>query len=113
MEKWFNNGEMSIDKEDDNESDGASPYNYIRAQSSHEPHRIVEKSQEEHNRSIRIMKALDALDERRQYIIKSRWLCEDGEEKSFKELSVELGVSIERVSQLEKDAMAKIKKALS
>ena len=113
MEKWFNNGEMSIDKEDENDSDGANAYNYIKAQSSHEPHRIVEKSQEEHNRSVRIVKALSSLDDRRQHIIKSRWLCEDGEEKTFKELAIELGVSVERVSQLEKDAMAKIKKALS
>lgn len=59
-----------------------------------------------------LLKAIYALDERSQIIIKSRWL--DQENKiSLKELAERLNVSIVRISQLEKQALKSLKKLLT
>ncbi len=54
---------------------------------------------------------LDRLDERRRYILESRYLLE--EPKMLHELSKELGVSKERVRQLEVDGLKKLKQMLT
>ena len=58
----------------------------------------------------KLYEALNTLDERSRYIIKRRWL--DEEKATLQELSGELKVSIERVRQLENNAMKKIKALL-
>lgn len=58
----------------------------------------------------KLKEALSFLDERSQYIIKRRWL--DDNKATFQELSNELKVSIERVRQIESNAMNKIKLSL-
>ena len=58
----------------------------------------------------KLYEALNTLDERSRYIIKRRWL--DDEKATLQELSGELKVSIERVRQLENNAMKKIKALL-
>ncbi|MDX8398434.1 MAG: RNA polymerase factor sigma-32 [Mariprofundaceae bacterium] len=55
-------------------------------------------------------KAMQSLSERDRYIVKQRHLSDDP--VTLKELSEELGVSIERVRQLEKRAMKKMKAEL-
>jgi RNA polymerase sigma-32 factor len=54
-----------------------------------------------------LKQAVERLDERSAYIIRSRWLTE--EPKTFYELSAELGVTHQRVAQIEKAALKSLK----
>ena len=58
----------------------------------------------------KLHEALSTLDSRSNHIIKRRWL--DEHKATLQELSKELGVSIERVRQLENNAMNKVKGVL-
>lgn len=58
----------------------------------------------------KLREALDSLDTRSRHIIKRRWLDEN--KATLQELSKEIGVSIERVRQLENNAMNKVKAIL-
>ena len=59
----------------------------------------------------RIMAAMNRLDERSRHILTRRWLAED--KATLHELAAEYNISAERVRQLEKNAMDKIKASLS
>lgn len=55
--------------------------------------------------------ALTTLDERSQYIIAQRWLCE--EKQTLQSLATRYGVSAERIRQLEQGALKKLKSTIS
>ncbi len=55
--------------------------------------------------------ALDQLDDRTRDILQRRWLEDDN--STINELAAEYNVSAERIRQLEKNAMEKIKVAMS
>jgi RNA polymerase sigma-32 factor len=57
-----------------------------------------------------LRKALAALPQRDRYIIENRWLSEDP--KTLQALGDELGVSAERIRQLEKSSMSKLRDLL-
>ncbi|WP_312262540.1 RNA polymerase sigma factor RpoH [Candidatus Igneacidithiobacillus taiwanensis] len=57
-----------------------------------------------------LRKALAALPQRDRYIIENRWLSEDP--KTLQALGDELGVSAERIRQLEKSSMSKLRNLL-
>lgn len=59
----------------------------------------------------RLTHAISLLDQRSQHIVRSRWL---GEEKvTLQDLALTYGISAERIRQLEKNAIRKLKKAVS
>ena len=58
----------------------------------------------------KLREALESLDDRSRYIIKRRWL--DEQKATLQELSNEFNISIERVRQVESNAMAKVKAIL-
>ncbi|WP_348260159.1 sigma-70 family RNA polymerase sigma factor, partial [Salmonella enterica] len=55
--------------------------------------------------------AMQGFDERSQDIIRARWLDEDNK-SPLQELADRSGVSVERVRQLEKNAMKKLRAAI-
>ncbi|MGQ7114093.1 sigma-70 family RNA polymerase sigma factor, partial [Escherichia sp. TWPC-MK] len=59
----------------------------------------------------RLTDAMQGLDERSQDIIRARWLDEDNK-STLQELADRYGVSAERVRQLEKNAMKKLRAAI-
>ena len=59
----------------------------------------------------KLSRALKTLDERSQHIVEARWLAES--KSTLQELAKRYGVSAERVRQLEKNAMKKLKLALA
>ena len=61
--------------------------------------------------------ALDALDERSRLVVQARWLRTDNDGNpdpmTLQELASKLGVSAERVRQIEKKAIAKLRSELA
>ena len=61
--------------------------------------------------SCRLSAGLAGLDERSRDILQQRWLSDD--KSTLHELAAEYGVSAERIRQLEKNAMKKLKLAIT
>jgi RNA polymerase sigma-32 factor len=70
----------------------------------------VEASNWEAHTNNRLSLALSSLDERSQHIVRSRWL--DDNKSTLQELAETYSVSAERIRQLEKNAMKKLKVAV-
>ncbi|MDP6187495.1 MAG: sigma factor-like helix-turn-helix DNA-binding protein, partial [Pseudomonadales bacterium] len=60
---------------------------------------------------LRLSAGLAGLDERSRDILQQRWLSDD--KSTLHELAAEYGVSAERIRQLEKNAMNKLKTAIA
>ena len=80
-----------------------------------DPYEILSNDQEQVNIKNTVSEALKELDDRSKQIIEARWLkLRDGAKpKTLKELANELGVSAERVRQIETAAFKKLKEKLS
>ena len=72
---------------------------------------MYENSNWDNHAEHRLSYALQGLDERSQQIIRARWLDEDNK-LTLQELADRYGVSAERVRQLEKNALKKLKDVL-
>jgi RNA polymerase sigma-32 factor len=68
----------------------------------------MEIDQSEGNSLSSLSKALSSLDERSRLILEERWL-KDKDASTLHELADKLGVSAERIRQIEQAAMKKIK----
>ncbi|WWO99589.1 MAG: RNA polymerase sigma factor RpoH [Candidatus Dasytiphilus stammeri] len=86
------------------------PTLYLQDKTSNFADTIVEDNWENHA-AIKLNHAIEVLDKRSQNIIRSRWLDEN-KKKTLQDLAEEYGVSAERVRQLEKNAMKKLKQAI-
>ncbi|WP_107852158.1 RNA polymerase sigma factor RpoH [Oceanimonas marisflavi] len=96
---------------DDDEREGSfSPVHYLEDKSS-DVATQVEEANWEQAASSRLRAALNTLDERSQRIIQARWLDED-DKTTLQSLADEYGVSAERIRQLEKTALKKLKAAM-
>ena len=73
--------------------------------------RVREQKQLESLESTGLTHALASLDDRSRRIIEARWLGED-HTATLHDLADEFGVSAERIRQIEKLAMGKLKHAL-
>ncbi|KFK92468.1 MULTISPECIES: RNA polymerase sigma factor RpoH [unclassified Serratia (in: enterobacteria)] len=71
----------------------------------------IEEDNWESSAADKLSYALEGLDERSQHIIRARWLDDDNK-STLQELADQYGVSAERVRQLEKNAMKKLKMAI-
>lgn len=100
--------DMAFDAEPDTDEDAVyrAPAFYLEDQSSDLAQNIEEAEWEEvTNASLQL--AMGELDDRSQDILKSRWLSD--EKSTLHDLADKYGVSAERIRQLEKNAMNKIK----
>ena len=94
---------------DDDDDLSLAPAHYLEA-SDADPAHILEKRNWTKDSTDRLYLALGALDDRSKDILASRWL---GDRKAtLHELAGKYGVSAERIRQLEKNAMKKVKTAL-
>ena len=112
MERRMAGPEFSLDPvvDADNEENSYNPVRYLAAEGA-EPTEVLEGVNMERLHSEGLDLALASLDERSQRIISSRWLAGDNA-KTLHDLAAELGVSSERVRQIETQAMKKMKTAL-
>ena len=72
-----------------------------------DPAEQVEKDDYEGDNNYRLAEAVKSLDERSQDILQRRWL--DDKKATLHQLADEYGVSAERIRQLEKNAMKKVR----
>ena len=108
MEYRLNGNEISLDYgSDESEEDVYRPIAYLKDETP-EPSEQMEIDQSEGNSLSSLSKALSSLDERSRLILEERWL-KDKDASTLHELADKLGVSAERIRQIEQAAMKKIK----
>ena len=90
----------------DDDDAAQAPVFYLEDKSA-DPAALLEKDDWDSNHSLRLHAALKQLDERSQDILQKRWFDED--KATLHELAEKYGVSAERIRQLEKNAMKKVK----
>ncbi|MDI7240101.1 RNA polymerase sigma factor RpoH [Providencia huaxiensis] len=114
MESRMAAQDMAFDMSDDDDSSDfggpVAPVLYLQDKASDFAGSIEDDNWESHA-TDRLAEALDSLDERSQDIIRARWLDDDNK-TTLQELADKYGVSAERVRQLEKNAMKKLRLAM-
>ena len=96
--------------DDDEGSTHVAPALYLE-DSRYDPARLIENEDYEEQSTNALHDAMEQLDDRSRNILQRRWL--DDEKSTLHELAAEYNVSAERIRQLEKNAMEKIKVAMS
>lgn len=96
--------------DDDDDSTHVAPALYLE-DNRYDPARLVENEDYEEQSSTALYEAMNQLDDRSRNILQRRWL--DDDKSTLHELAAEYNVSAERIRQLEKNAMEKIKVAMS
>jgi RNA polymerase sigma-32 factor len=98
------------DSDKDSGSVSFSPAQYLEDNAS-DVAQQVERENWDKSASQRLSNAISELDDRSQDIVNSRWLAED--KATLQELADRYGVSAERVRQLEKNAMKKLREFIA
>lgn len=108
MESRLTGQDMAFDPASDADDDTAfqSPAQYLE-DNRYDPARQLEESDWSDNSSANLHEALEGLDERSRDILYQRWLAEN--KATLHELAAKYNVSAERIRQLEKNAMNKLK----
>jgi len=101
--------ELSSDDDDNLSASNFSPAQYLEDKASDLAIEVENSDWESHSNN-RLSTAIVALDERSQDIIKTRWLSED--KSTLQELANKYQISAERVRQLEKSALGKLKNTM-
>ena len=109
MEQRMSSHDVSFDPysaDDGEEGNNYSPADYLTNEDS-DPMEIVEKEDFARDQINQLQSAIADLDERSQLILKERWLTDD--KPTLHELADKYGISAERIRQIEKKAMEKIR----
>lgn len=108
MEQRLNAMDTSYDApvSDDEDEAFKAPAHYLHDVNSDPAHLIEREMSGERGRE-QLFHALEQLDERSQDILQQRWLADD--KATLHDLADKYGVSAERVRQLEKNAMRKLR----
>ena len=96
--------------DDDEGSTYVAPALYLE-DNRYDPARLAEEEDYEQQSTSALHAAMGQLDDRSRNILQRRWL--DDDKSTLHELAAEYNVSAERIRQLEKNAMDKIKVAMS
>jgi len=95
--------------DDDEESRHFAPAAYLTDESN-DPALAVEQHDWDRKARNNLQDALVTLDDRSREILEARWLTED--KATLHELAARYGISAERIRQLEKNAIGKLKKTM-
>jgi RNA polymerase sigma-32 factor len=111
MEGRLSSVDMAFDasSDDDDDSTYVAPSQYLEDHSD-DPARLLEHSDWQENSNQGLHAALKDLDDRSRDILQQRWL--NDVKSTLHDLADKYGVSAERIRQLEKNAMNKIKASL-
>ncbi len=114
MESRLSNQDQAFELNNDDD-DSSSASNFSPAQYLEDSHSDVAETVESENweahANKRLSTAMVSLDERSQEIVKTRWLADD--KSTLQELADRYQISAERVRQLEKNALSKLKNAMT
>lgn len=110
MESRLTAQDVAFDNTADEEDNQLVPANYLVDKGS-DFEKAMEQFDDTRMTGLALNKVLGKLDDRSYYIIKRRWL--DNDKVTLQDLASELHVSLERVRQLEKAAMSKMKDMLA
>jgi RNA polymerase sigma-32 factor len=112
MESRLSGRDMAFDGAPDGDDDEPvyTPASYLQDE-RYEPAAELERRDTEEQNHTQLHQALSGLDERSRDIVASRWLTED--KLTLQELADRYNVSAERIRQLEKNAMKKLKVVLA
>jgi RNA polymerase sigma-32 factor len=112
MEQRLSAFDESFHAEDSGDDDAwRSPENYLTSEQAG-PADLLADHTEGASRLVGLQNALATLDPRARDIVARRWL-KDGEKSTLQELAAEYGISAERVRQLEKQAMQRLKQRMT
>lgn len=107
MELRLANQDLAFDGyEDDDEDAPSAPSTYLPDMRL-EPSRMLEREDTDRDQRERLYAALEGLDERSKTILRERWLTE--KKQTLHELAQQFNVSAERIRQIEKNAMRKLR----
>jgi RNA polymerase sigma-32 factor len=111
MEKRLASHDVCFDApdDDDDEKTAYAPALYLEDKSAN-PAEQIENQDFENDSKARLGLAVQSLDQRSQDILQRRWL--DDDKATLHQLADEYGVSAERIRQLEKNAMIKVRAAM-
>lgn len=104
IDNYFNNADVVIEMEDSD-----SPILQIGHDNT--PEKIYMETHDKEKASTALVKALDLLNEKQKQVINMRYLTE--EKQTHKEIASFIGVSSERVRQIEVEAITKMRKVLN
>jgi RNA polymerase sigma-32 factor len=112
MEARLSNQDVAFDGSDTEDDDGPAmrPSAYL-PDLRMEPSQQVEAADTAQDEHDRLYQALEGLDERSRDILQQRWLSE--QKTTLHELADKYGVSAERIRQIEKNAMNRLKGELA
>jgi len=112
MEARLNNQDVAFDISDDADDDApqVAPSTWL-ADTRMEPESTLEKEDLQTQNMAKLKDAMSKLDERSLDIIQARWLNED--KATLHDLAAKYEVSAERIRQIEKNAMNKIKASMA
>ena len=111
MEARLNGNDVTFDPPVDDDDHNFTPAAYLSDQSA-EPSHLLEYDDTRSQELSLMADSLSTLDERSQDIIRRRWLNDDEEKATLHELADEYQVSAERIRQIEKNALNKMRIAL-
>ena len=95
--------------DDDEDSHHFAPAAYLTDESN-DPALTVEQNEWSSTNTSSLIDALKTLDERSRIILEERWLTDD--KSTLHELAARFDISAERIRQLEKNAIGKLKKTM-
>ncbi|HSO84442.1 MULTISPECIES: RNA polymerase sigma factor RpoH [Thiocapsa] len=107
MESRLANQDLSFDGLEDDDDDAPSAPSTYLPDMRMEPAKLLERQDTERDQHHRLYSALKGLDERSKTILRERWLSE--KKQTLHELAEQFGVSAERIRQIEKNAMKKLR----
>ena len=110
MESRLTSYDASFETQNDDDDEGRyAPQLFL--EDGVDPAELVEEADWEANNTNALMAAMDTLDDRSRDIVEQRWLSE--QKSTLHELAAVYDISAERVRQIEKNAMDKIRDAMT
>ena len=109
MEQRLASKDILFDRPEDDNDSYVSPAGFLPAPNS-DPSRLVEKENWLESNIELLSEAMDNLDNRSKEVLKLRWLTE--EKVTLKELAKKFNVSLERVRQIEEQAILDLREQL-
>ena len=109
MEERLASKDVLFDRPEDDENAYVSPAGFLPAPDS-DPSKLIEVENWLENNVGLLSEAMDKLDNRSREILKLRWLTE--EKVTLKELAKKFNVSLERVRQIEEQAILDLREQL-